>query len=76
MQKVPYGIEDRAISNSETALDSLVSNRLDQVTFPGAWRSSEQAVTTLSDKPAGRQIEYLFFLDRWIELPVEIFKGF
>ena len=47
VQKVPYSIEDRAISNSEAALDSLVSNRLNQVTFPSAWRPQEQAVPAL-----------------------------
>ena len=75
MQKVSCCIKDRAISNSETAFDGLVSNRLNQVTFSSAWRPQKQAVPTLPDKPATRQIEYLLFLNRWIKLPVEIFES-
>ena len=44
--------------------------------FADARWPEEQHVFGLTDKPAARQIEYLFLVDGGIEAPVEVVQGF
>src|SRR6185312_3916401 len=53
-------------------LDRLVADRLYQEALPHSRRSQPEDVALLGDEPAGRQVEHLLLLDRWVESPVEL----
>ena len=74
MMKVADYIEDRPVQNEVARPDRPVAEHLHQTTLASARRGQQQNVSGLTDESAGGQVVYLLFLDRGVELPVEVFQ--